>query len=159
MREQVGGNVPSTVVELRESLLEDLVEQAGIEAAAQARGLLDYIQAIIPPEQSSDTSIFKDQVVSRSIPFVQQAEDGMEKHLCLLGVSHLLLNLLRGPVEESEDDYITSRFEDLADHLSGIERVDQTNEQLDNRLFDIYRGLVELASALGLTSCDTMCIL
>jgi hypothetical protein len=150
---------PGTINRLRQSFLEGIREQAGEGAAAQAQALVDYVQAVMSPEQASDVAIFKDQLVSRSVPFVQQSVDVKEKHLRLMGISHLLANLLRPAVETTEDEYITSRFEELTERLSCLERVDMTNPSLDNRLTTVYRGLVELASALGLSTCDAFCLL
>jgi len=148
---------PKSVVELRESLLEGIVDQAGIEAASQARALLDYVQATIPPEQAEDMAVVQDQLVSRSVPFIQRTGDRSERHLRLLGVSHLLVSLIRPAVVRTEDEYITSRFEDLSDRLMSLEKVEEANPQVDHRLTAIYQGLVELASALGLSSCDALC--
>ena len=58
-----------------------------------------------------------------------------------MGVSHLLANLLRPSVEITEDEYITTRFEELTERLSCLERVDVTNPSLDNRLTAVYQGL------------------
>jgi hypothetical protein len=148
-----------TIGKLRESLLRDVAEKAGGVAEAKAIALLDYVQAIMSPEQASDIMIFQDQLVSRSVPYIQKSPDGSEKHFRLLGVSHLLANLLRPAVESNEDDYITTRYEELTDRLACLERVEETNPSLDNRLLVIYQGLVELASALGLTACDALCFL
>ncbi len=152
-------DVPGTIDKLRASVLEGIREQAGEGADAQARALLDYVQAVMSPDQATDLAIFKDQLVSRSIPFVQQSLNLPEKHLRLLGVSHLLANMLRPAVETTEDEYITTRFEELAERLSCLERVEVANPSLDNRLMSIYGGFVELASALGLTACDALCLL
>ena len=152
-------NVPATIERLRESMLEGIREQAGEGADAQARALFDYVQAIMSPEQASDVMIFKGQLVSRSVPFIQQSAGVSEKHLRLMGISHLLANMLRPSVEMTEDEYITTRFEELTERLACLERVDVTNPSLDNRLTAVYRGFVELAGTLGLAAFDDYCLL
>ncbi len=151
--------VPVTIERLRECVLEGIREQAGEGAEARARALLDYVQAIMSPEQASDVTIFEGQLVSRSVPFIQQSADGAEKHLRLMGISHLLANMLRSHVEITEDEYITTRYEELTERLSCLERVDVTNQSLDNRLTAVYRGFVELAGTLGLAVFDDYCLL
>jgi hypothetical protein len=151
-----GEGQPGDITALRDSLLAGVREGAGPAAEAEARALLDYVLTITSVDGPPDRATYIDQVVSRSIPFIEQAEDSAARHLRLLGVTHVLLNLLKPQIESSDDELLSSEFEDLRDKLVNLDRVNGFNPSVDNDLELIYRGLVELSSALCLTSCPPL---
>jgi hypothetical protein len=139
--------------ELKESLLSGIGAQAGTAAEAEARSLLDQVLGQACEACPDDTEAFIDQLVVRSLPFVRGTHDMEVRHRRLMGVSHVLVNILRPIAEENEDELISSRFEVLRDRLFNLERVDGKSSAVDHRLVSIYEGLVELTSVLCMTSC------
>ncbi|MBI0584102.1 MAG: hypothetical protein ISF22_07730 [Methanomassiliicoccus sp.] len=148
---EIGGHPsPGPISVLRERLTCGLEEQAGDDALDRANMLLEQVHRFLPPERRDDADLFRERLVRSSVAFVREGEGAVEKHLRATGASHLLVNMLCPPVEETDDQYLTERFEELRDGLYDLERIDVSNPSLDARLLSIFEGLLELAGALAI---------
>ncbi|GEM_PF-4890538 len=140
------------VAELIDRLMSGIAERAGEWSAGRARLLLDHVIASSPPEVLRDPAQFRTHLVEEAMKFVTYSGDGREAHVRLVAACHLLVNMLQPVVEDNDDEYITTDYEELRDGLDDLERLDISNPSLDNRLRSIFDELIELSMALGIVS-------
>ena len=156
-----GGSVESVsryVAELKIHALGAVGKETDPEVLKEARELLDYSDDLTPRDRPQRDLLFIDTLLMKSVPFIQGSKDPVQKHRRLLGVAHLLVFFLKDEVAATEDELVTSRFEDLEDRLTSLEEIEMANPSIDQRLSKIYEGLMELAVALGMTSCGDYCV-
>ncbi len=143
------------VAELTEKLMHSIAENAGEQAAVRARLLLDHVIASVPVEGKIDPAVLRGHLVEQAMLFVQCSGDDFEAHHRLVGTDHLLVNMLRPLVEGTDDEYITTEYEELRDGLDDLERIELSNPSLNARLSSIFDELIEICMALGIVSPQT----
>jgi hypothetical protein len=140
------------VAKLTDRLMSGIAERAGEWAAVRARLLLDHVIATVPREGLSDPSVFRKHLVEQAALFIQCSGGDPEVHFRYVGVNHLLVNMLQPLVEGTDDEYVTTEFEELRDGLDDLERIDVSNPSLNARLSSIFDELVELSMTLGVVA-------
>ncbi|MDW5563641.1 MAG: hypothetical protein SA339_10480 [Methanomassiliicoccus sp.] len=138
------------VVKLKDRMMFGIADRAGENAAARARLLLDHVIDSLPEEALGDEAAFMALLVDRARTFVLSSGGEPEGHFRLVGANHLLVNMLQPVVEGTDDEYITTEYEELSDGLDDLERIDISNPSLNNRLSSIFDELIELSKALGI---------
>lgn len=133
-----------------DQLMSDIAERAGEWAALRARLLLDHMVSVSPPEVLLDPNSLRAHLVEQVLSFVQSSGGEPELHIRLVAACHLLVNMLRPVVEEADDEYITTEYEELRDGLDDLERLDVSNPSMNTRLRSILEELVRLSEALGI---------
>jgi len=144
------------IAELSNSMLKGMDQGPASHAMREARSLLDYAEEIIAPDLPEAEDLYARLAISRTIPFIAEAAYPAQKHLRLMASAHILTNILRSEIESTDEEYATAQFEELESDLANLEGVDITNPSIDNRLLAIFEGLMELASAFGLTDVDDL---
>ncbi len=140
------------MAELRLIIIAEIGRRAGPEAVREAKALLDRAEAT-PSGQSGKESIsYVDNLLSLTAPFIREAPSEHIMHCRMLAASHLLARLISQEIESQEDEFISSRLEDLQERLHSLERIELTNPSVEAGLARIYEGLMELANTLGLTT-------
>lgn len=140
------------VAELINRLMSGIAERAGEWSAGRARLLLDQVITSSSPEGLRDQDQFRTHLAEEAMVFVAYSGDRREVHVRLVAACHLLVNMLQPVVDDTDDEYITTDYEELRDGLDDLERLDISNPSLDNRLRSIFDELIELSMALGIVS-------
>ena len=143
--------LPEEVARMLDGLMGGIAENAGEQAAVRARLLLDRAAANGSDEELGDPALFRPLLLKQAKTFIESSGGGPETHLRLVAACHLLVNMLRPLVEGTDDEYITTEYEDLSEGLDDLERLDISNLSLDNRLRTIFEEIIELSVALSIT--------
>lgn len=137
-------------VRMMDGLMEGIAENAGEQAAVRARLLLDRAAARGPEEALRDPAKFRSLLLEQAKAFIESSGGELENHFRLIAACHLLVNMLRPLVEDTDDEYITTEYEELSEGLNDLERLETFNLSLYNRLRTIFEGTLELSVALGI---------
>jgi hypothetical protein len=140
------------VAELIDQLMNGITESAGEWASVRARLLLDHVVTTSSIESLRDPELFRTHLVEQAMSFVECSGGDTEAHYRLVAACHLLVNMLRPVVEGTDDEYITTEYEELRDGLDDLERLDVSNPSMNNRLSSIFEELIELSKALGIVA-------